>query len=90
MPVSTVSYEEVKARLLKDTDFEEEYLRMEPYYQLLRLRLSQGLTQAELANKSQVQQSVIARIERGKGNPTLETLQRIAKALDARVTIGLK
>jgi len=41
-----------------------------------------GLTQRELAARAGTSQSAIARIERGRQLPSLETLQRILRACD--------
>lgn len=46
-------------------------------------RVQKKLTQAELAQKMDVGQSMIANFESGKANPTLSFLQKMAKALDA-------
>jgi predicted transcriptional regulator len=48
--------------------------------QLLLLRKEAGMTQVQLAEKVEMDQAEISRIERGVGNPTVETLQRIADA----------
>lgn len=53
--------------------------------QLIQARYHKRLTQKELAERSGVAQAVIARIESGKGNPTMETLERIVKVLGRRV-----
>lgn len=55
--------------------------------QLIALRESQGLTQAQLARRCGVDQGDISRIERGSTSPTARTLQRIADALDADVRL---
>lgn len=47
--------------------------------QLSRARRAAGLTQAQLAEACGVQQAVISRIEGGKGNPTLETVEVLAR-----------
>lgn len=44
-------------------------------------RLSLKLTQIELADKLSIQQSTLSDIENGRHAPTLETVERIAKAL---------
>ncbi|HDI31670.1 MAG TPA: CBS domain-containing protein [Thermofilum sp.] len=46
------------------------------------LRKRAGLTQAELAKRAGVSQSLIARIERGTVNPRLSTLIKIFKVLE--------
>ena len=51
--------------------------------QLSELREQRGITQAELAAATGLNQADISRIERGAANPTERTLLRIAHALDA-------
>jgi transcriptional regulator with XRE-family HTH domain len=50
-------------------------------------RVSRGLTQVELSAKSGVSQADISRIERGAGNPTESTLQRLASVLEYRLEL---
>ncbi len=53
---------------------------------LLRtLRKEKGLTQGELANKVNIGQSFISKIEKGHLEPSLSTLGRIAKVLDTDI-----
>jgi DNA-binding XRE family transcriptional regulator len=52
------------------------------------LREKRGLTQRDLAKLTGIKQPQIARIEKGGQLPTLETLWRLADALDAKVVIG--
>ena len=49
--------------------------------QILSARKRVGLTQVELASRSGIGQSEISRIERGEGNPTVETLSRVGRSL---------
>jgi len=55
--------------------------------QVIALRESHGLTQAQLAERCGIDQGDISRIERGATSPTARTLQRIAEALDADVRL---
>ena len=48
-----------------------------------------GLTQAQLAAATGIDQSDISRIERGVGNPSINTLSRIANALGAELNISI-
>ena len=48
-----------------------------------------GLSQKQLANLTGIDQSDISKIERGVGNPSINTLNRIAKALDARLFVSI-
>jgi transcriptional regulator with XRE-family HTH domain len=49
------------------------------------LRTSKQLTQEELAERLNVSQSWLARIETGREIPNLKRLQQIARALDVKV-----
>lgn len=51
-----------------------------------RIRLEQGLTQKELAQKCHMYESQIRKYETGKANPKKETLEKIASALSVPVT----
>lgn len=49
---------------------------------VLRLLKDRGMTKTELHSMSGVSASIISDITRGHGNPTLETMEAIANALD--------
>ncbi len=53
---------------------------------LKQLRSDKKITQEELAFRSELTLSQIARIETVKINPTVSTMFRIAKALDINIT----
>lgn len=44
-------------------------------------RIRRGMSQAELAKRARTSQSAVARIERGRTSPTVETLERLAGVL---------
>ena len=53
---------------------------------LKQIRTTRGLTQTELAKRLKVTQPFVAQLESGaKPNPSLDTLQRLAKALKVTV-----
>lgn len=54
---------------------------------LISQRHKLGLTQQQLADKTQLTQSVIARFESKKTTPQLNTLLKVANALDCDITI---
>ena len=58
--------------------------------QLSRARRAAGLTQMQLAEACGVQQAVISRMETGKGNPTLETLELLAKGCGRNLRISFE
>ena len=53
---------------------------------LRELRLARGLTQAQLAERSDTNPMFISKLERGVTTPTIGTLVRLAKALGCNVT----
>ena len=89
MSATTAPYEEVKARLLADPDTKAAYDALEPAFQIARLRIERGLTQAQLAELVGTKQPSIARLERGDSEPSIAFLRRIAEALGARLEVNL-
>lgn len=49
------------------------------------LRLKQRLSQDVLADEAGVTQALVSAIERGRANPTVESLERLALVLGVRV-----
>ena len=50
--------------------------------QIQKIRELKGLSQQDLAAKCNFEKSNMSRLEAGKINPTLSTLEKVAKALD--------
>ena len=50
--------------------------------QIQKIRELQGISQQDLAAKCNFEKSNMSRLEAGRVNPTLSTLEKIAKALD--------
>jgi len=55
-----------------------------------QMRVRAGLTQRQLAQRAGKAQSEIARIERGRQDPSLTTLQRLARAAGFDLRIQLR
>ena len=53
---------------------------------LRKIRMTKGLSQEDLANDSDIPINQIGRIERGEINPSLSTLNSIAKALRSELS----
>ncbi|WP_317173722.1 helix-turn-helix domain-containing protein [Mucilaginibacter rigui] len=49
------------------------------------LRISTGLSQEQLANEAEIPLSQVGRIERGEINPTLSSINVLAKALKIEI-----
>jgi transcriptional regulator with XRE-family HTH domain len=58
--------------------------------QVIDRRQAWDLSQGELAELCGTTQSAIARIERGKRPPRIDTLQRVANALDCELSVELR
>jgi transcriptional regulator with XRE-family HTH domain len=58
--------------------------------QVAAQRKSRGLSQAELAELTGTTQSAIARLESGGRPPRIDTLLRIAEALDCELVVELR
>ena len=52
---------------------------------LQKLRRERGLSQEELADRANIHQTYLSGVERGKRNPTVTVLHRIAEALGADI-----
>ena len=50
-----------------------------------QLRKERGLSQAKLAVMADMDPATLNRLEQGKGNPNLKTLERVAGALDVSI-----
>jgi DNA-binding XRE family transcriptional regulator len=89
-----VKLEEVKAQLLKDSKFEEEYNKLQPRYelisQIIEARKSMKMTQEELAKRAGTKKSNISRLESGSYNPSLDFLIKIARSLGKEVHIHIR
>ena len=86
-PVSKKTLKGWQAQQLIDPEFVAAANELEPGYQIARLRIQRGLTQAQLAEMVGTRQPSIARLENGSSVPSLSFLDRIATALDARIEL---
>lgn len=55
--------------------------------EILRLRMEKGWSQAELAKRTETKQANISRLESGLSNPSVNFLQKLAKAFDTNISI---
>ena len=54
---------------------------------LKKLRIQKNLSQEKLAEAADISVSFLGGIERGKKSPTLETINKLSKALDIPITV---
>ncbi|NPV90159.1 MAG: helix-turn-helix transcriptional regulator [Firmicutes bacterium] len=87
-----MNHEEVKARLLESPEVRKEYNDLKALYdikrEIIRLRLEQGLSQKDLAERVKTKQSAISRLESGDYNPSIEFLSKVARALGKEIEIS--
>src|SRR5262245_24200992 len=78
---------EIMGRPGAGADYEAARLRFE-LGEAVRLRREElGLTQAELATRAGLKQPAIARFEAGGTMPTIPMLERLAEALEMRLSV---
>ena len=84
-------FKETLVEMLKDPKFKKEWDELEPQYQiiqsLIEARNENNITQKELSRLTGITQSDISKIENGNANPSIKTLQKIAKALNKKLII---
>ncbi len=78
--------EEWETERMQDPEFAAALAAREPAYQVARLRILRGLTQAQLADLVGTKQSSIARLESGVAPPNLSFLSKVAAALGTRAS----
>lgn len=71
---------------MKEDAFREEYIKQQPERDVIRAivdaRLSQNLTQKQLAERTGIDQADISKLENGTRNPSLNLLKRLADGMD--------
>ncbi|MDR1017136.1 MAG: helix-turn-helix transcriptional regulator [Lachnospiraceae bacterium] len=72
-----------------DITFNEEKVKLELEYSLMKAREEKGFSQRELAKKMNKPQSTVVRLENGQTDPKLSTIFSIARALGKKVKITL-
>ena len=83
------------AERMKDPEFRKAWHDLDPEFELLetfiKAREKAGITQEELAKRIGTKQPALSRLERGSfTKATLETLKKIADALDMRLVVKLQ
>ena len=73
----------------KDPEFQLEYFKLVFTEELGRLLEQRGISQAELARRLDTSRAYITRIFRTDFNPTVETMLKLAIALDADLSVHL-
>ena len=76
---------------MNDPKYRKAYESLEEEFTLasavMDVRTRAGLTQEELARRMGTTQPVVARLESGRGHPSMRTLERLAAATGSRLLI---
>jgi len=79
--------------MLKDKEFKKHYneygRQLEISYRVLQLRKKAKMSQSELARKIGTTQSNIARMEGGRQNFTMATLNKIARTFNKQLKVSI-
>ena len=73
-------YDDFLAEQLQDEEFKKEYDNLQPEFDVIRAivdaRVSQNLTQKQLAERSGINQADISKLENGTRNPSINQIGR--------------
>lgn len=77
---------------LQDEEFAQEWneqsAERDVMRQIVEARMEEGLTQQELAERCGMKASNLCRLENGNGNPSVATLEKIARGLGRKLEIS--
>ena len=80
-----------KAEKMQNPDFAQAYKELQPEFDVIRAivdaRISQNLTQKELAERTGINQADISKLENGTRNPSIRLLQRLADGMGMTLKI---
>jgi transcriptional regulator with XRE-family HTH domain len=85
---------DVHKKWLKEPKYKKAYDALEAEFALasvvIGVRNRAGMTQKQLARKMGTTQPVVARLESGRARPSMQTLERLAKATGSRLFISFE
>jgi ribosome-binding protein aMBF1 (putative translation factor) len=91
-PIGSSHASVMRERAARNPKYRAELERLAPYEALARIVIRRrgqlGLSQAELAERVGTSHSAISRIESGRHPTTVQTLRRLATALDTHLVVG--
>ena len=87
-----MTLKEYKEKRMADPEFAKEYADIQPEMNVIRAlidaRISQNITQKELAERTGIAQTEISRLENGTRNPSIKLLQRLADGMGMVLTVS--
>lgn len=92
--VRLIRAEALHRKWMKDPEYRREYEKLEPEFQIARqiiaARIRQKMSQEELAKKAKTGQAVISRLEGMNAKPSFSLLERIARALNTKISVTIQ
>ena len=82
------SWEDVRSELFTEEEISESDMRVALVGEIIKARRELGISQKKLEELSGVRQPIIARMEKGATNPTLDTVLKLLRALGKTLYIG--
>lgn len=86
------SFRDTLNKRMEDPVFKTEWDALEPEFDvihaMIEARLSQDMTQKQLAEKTGINQADISKLENGTRNPTLKLLKRLAEGMGMDLKIS--
>lgn len=80
------SFDTWKKEQMQNPEFAKEYEAIQPEMDVIRAivdaRISQNLTQKQLAERTGINQADISKLENGTRNPSVNLLKRLAEGMD--------
>ena len=91
-----MNLKEYKTKKMNDPEFAKAYEEIQPEMNVIRAiidaRISQNMTQKELAERTGIAQGIaqteISKLENGTRNPSIKLLQRLAEGMDMVLNIS--
>lgn len=84
-------FQEFLKEQLQDEEFRKEWEDIQPEMDVIRAmvdaRISQNLTQKELAERTGINQADISKLENGTRNPSLKLLKRLADGMGMKLKL---
>ena len=88
-----MNLKEYKSKKMNDPEFAKAYEEIQPEMNvmiraIIDARISQNITQKELAERTGIAQTEISKLENGTRNPSIKLLQRLAEGMDMVLNIS--
>jgi len=87
IPLDKIIRQELKNPRFRKA-YEKEMAALDLAHQVKSLREAKKLTQEQVAERADMPQSVIARLESGRHSASIATLQRVAQVFGRKITLS--